>query len=158
MAVSTIDGTVEEAVLKRSRRNLRVYERIEFRLPTGSSKTWQKADGRESVAALIRRGRAAASICSPRSIFAASSAVRDDKGGAAFTFPKNNETAMMIFAIMGVVLTALLLAIGYVSLWPILLMVLGVPMYFVYRSTRLAEAAQYGRDAGYRPPPAPAAA
>jgi hypothetical protein len=157
MAVSIIDGTITEAVLKSSRRNLRIYRQIVFRLPDGGSKTWQKAVVDEHVAPLIQPGTSGRFYLFTAVEIRGIHGVRDDKGGAVFTFPKNTETASLICAIMGAVVTVLLLAIGYVSLWPILLMVLGVALYVVHRSTRLAAVAQYEADAGYRPPP-PAAA
>jgi hypothetical protein len=56
MATSTIDGTVEEAVLKRRRNQGSFYERIKFRLDDGSTRTWAKAHVMNNVADLLVPG------------------------------------------------------------------------------------------------------
>lgn len=154
MAVSTIDGRIETAELKTSRRNIRVYRNLVFRLPDGSQKTMAKAVCDEKVAAHLQpgnRGRFYAySAADQRGIHG----VRDEAGNALFSYPRNNETAMMYAAIFGVVVTLILLAIGYVSFWALFLIGLGVPFYFIYRSTRLAAQAQFEADQAYRPPAA----
>jgi hypothetical protein len=158
MATAIIDGTIETAELKTSRRNIRIYKQIVFRLADGSQKTMVKAVCDEKVAALLQPGNRGRfytyTAVDQRGIHG----VRDEAGNAFFSYPKNNETAMMYAAIFGVAITLILLAIGYVSFWGLFLIVLGVPFYFIYRGTRMAAEAQFEADQSYRAPPAPAPA
>lgn len=157
MAVATIDGTIETAELKTSRRNIRIYKQIVFRLADGSHKTMAKAVCDEKVAAHLQPGNRGRfytyTAVDQRGIHG----VRDEAGNALFSYPKNNETAMMYAAIFGVAVTIILLALGKISFWALFLIGLGVPFYFIYRSTRMAAEAQFEGDQNYRAPPAPAA-
>ena len=157
MATATIDGTIETAELKTSRRNVRIYKQIVFRLPDGSQKTIAKAVCDEKVAAHLQPGNRGRfytyTAVDQRGIHG----IRDEAGNALFSYPKNNETAMMYAAIFGIAITLILLAIGYISFWGLFLIALGVPFYFIYRSTRLAAQAQFEADQSYRAAPAPAA-
>src|SRR4051812_46171474 len=56
MAVSTIDGTIEEAALRRRRPKNSTYDSIKFRLDDGSAKTWTKAQVMNNVADLLTPG------------------------------------------------------------------------------------------------------
>jgi hypothetical protein len=160
MTVSTVDGTIVEAVLKRSRRNLRIYERVVFRLPGGTTRTWLKAVVDQEVARLIQPGASGRFYLFTAADHRGIHGVRDASGAAAFAFPRNNETAMLIVAAFGALVSLLMLAFGQISFWALFCMGLGIPFFFIYRGTRLAATRQYEADAGYRPPtpsPTPAA-
>lgn len=152
MATATIDGTIETAELKTSRRNIRIYRQIVFRLPDGSRQTMAKAVCDEKVAAHLQPGNRGRFYTYKALDQRGIHGVRDEAGNALFSYPKNNETAMMIAAIFGIVVTIILLAIGYISFWALFLIALGVPFYFVYRSTRIAAQAQFEADQAYRAP------
>lgn len=157
MAVSTIDGTLAEAKLKTARRNLRIYEYLKFRLADGSEKTVAKSIVDAEVAALLEPGTSGRFYLYTAIDHRGIHGVRAADGRTAFKYPKNNETAMLIVAGIGVLLLLLNLAMDRLSIWGLLCIVLGVPGYLLYRSTRGTAERQWEADGGYRPP-MPAAA
>ncbi len=158
MATAIIDGMIETATLTKSRRNIRIFNPIVFRLADGSRKTIAKAVCDEKVAAHLQPGNRGRfytyTAVDQRGIHG----VRGRGGQCLLQLSEDNETAMMYAAIFGVAITLILLAIGKISFWALFLIGLGVPFYFIYRSTRLAAQAQFEADQSYRAPPAPAAA
>jgi hypothetical protein len=52
---------------------------------------------------------------------------------------------------MGFVLLAATLAMDMLSGWALITIALGVPFYFIFRSTRIAAERQYEGDSGYSP-------
>ena len=103
MGVSVLDGTIEEAVLKRSVRNLRVFHHVRFRLRDGGTKTVAKPIVNAQVAQSLQPG------VSGRFYLYASldqrgiHGVRDAEGRIAFGFPRNNEIAMLVLALINLV-------------------------------------------------------
>jgi hypothetical protein len=157
MATSTIDGTVEEAVLRRRRAKMSVYDRILFRLDDGSTKTWTKAVVMNNVGDLLTpgtRGRFYAfSAIDHRGI----SGVRTDSGQEAFGVSRVNENAGIGIAISMTLVTVLYVTLlSKISYLCLILAILGLPMFLLYRQTRLDAEKAFQADAGYRPP-APAA-
>jgi hypothetical protein len=153
MATSTIDGTVEEAVLKRRRPKASVYERIKFRLDDGSTRTWAKAIVGNEVANLLAPGSRGRFYLFTAIDHRGVSGVRTDDGREAFAVSKVNELAGMWIVIINVLLTIFYIAVmDGVSILALILIVLGVPMFFLYRQTRLDAEKAFQADAGYRPP------
>lgn len=153
MATSTIDGTIEEAVLRRRRAKMGVYDRILFRLEDGSTKTWTKAVVMNNVGDLLTpgtRGRFYAfSAIDHRGI----SGVRTDDGREAFGVSRVNENAGLGIAISMTLVTVMFVTLlDKISILCLILAILGVPMFFLYRQTRLDAEKAFRRDAGYRPP------
>ncbi len=154
MATSMVDGTVEEVVLKRRRSKMSFYRQIRFRLDDGSTRTSSRAHVSNNVADLLvpgTRGRFYAfTAFDHRGI----SGVRTDDGREAFGVGRQNE-----YAGLGVFVSMTLLTILYwtvlekLSLLSLILAVLGLPMYFLYRQNRLDAEKAFRRDSGYRPPP-----
>jgi hypothetical protein len=105
MATSTIDGTVEEAVLKRRRPKASVYERIKFRLDDGSTRTWAKAIVGNEVANLLAPGTRGRFYLFTAIDHRGVSGVRTDDGREAFAVSKVNELAGMWIVIINVLLT-----------------------------------------------------
>lgn len=154
MATSIIDGTLEAADLKRVRGKTRVYNSLTFRLRDGSPKSIAKAIVHEDVAALLAPGTSGRFYLYTAIDHRGIHGVRDDTGRSVFAYSKVNETAMLWTAGVGVAGTLILLALGRISLWPILCIVLGIPLYFLYRQTRAEATRQYEGDKG--PPRVPA--
>jgi hypothetical protein len=153
MATSTIDGTIEEAVLRRRRAKVGVYDRILFRLDDGSTKTWTKAVVMNNVGDLLTpgtRGRFYAfSAIDHRGI----SGVRTDDGREAFGVSRVNENAGIGIAIAMTLVTVMYVTLlNKISFLCLILAILGMPMYFLYRQTRLDAEKAFQADAGYRPP------
>jgi hypothetical protein len=153
MATSTIDGTVEEAVLKRRRPKASVYERIKFRLDDGSTRTWTKAIVGNEVANLLTPGTRGRFYFFTAIDHRGISGVRTDDGREAFAFGRVNEYAGLGIFISMTLLTILnITMLNQVSLWALILAILRVPMFFLYRQTRLDAEKAFQADAGYRPP------
>lgn len=154
MAVSIIDGTLEEASLKTARMNLRIYNHLKFRLPDGSEKTVAKSVVDAEVAALLLPGTSGRFYLFTAIDHRGIHGVRTADGKAAFKYPRNNETAMLVVVAIGALLILLGLAMGRISIWGVLCLLLGVPAYFLYRSTRGSAARQFESDGGWRAPAA----
>ena len=82
MGTSIIDGTVEDAKLKRARGNVAVYDPSSSALNDGTSRTVKKSVATKAVAEQLAPGTRAAFICSTASISRASTA------SAAATAPR----------------------------------------------------------------------
>jgi hypothetical protein len=154
MATSIIDGTLEAAVLKRIRGKTRIYQSMTFRLRDGSPKSIAKAIVHEEVAALLEPGTSGRFYLYTAIDHRGMHGVRDDRGRSAFAISKVNEYAMLWTMVVGIVLVGLYLTDDKLSIWGLLCIVLGVPLYFLYRQTRAEATRQYERDSG---PPAAAA-
>jgi hypothetical protein len=153
MAQSIIDGIVEEAVIRRRRAKMSIYDRILFRLDDGSPKTWTKAVVMNNVGDLLSpgtRGRFyAVSAIDHRGI----SGVRTDDGREAFGVSRVNEIAGIAIAISMTLVTVLYVTLlNKVSFLCLFLAVVSVPMFFLYRQTRLDAEKAFQADAGYRSP------
>lgn len=154
MAVSTIDGTVEEAVLKRRRNQGSVYDRIKFRLDDGSTKTWTKAIVMNDVAALLAPGTRGRFYTFTAIDLRGISGVRTDDGREASGIARTNEyIGLAMVVIMGLITIVSVTAFDEVRILPLVLLVLGLPMYLLSRQTRVDAEKQFAADAGYRPPP-----
>lgn len=152
MATSTIDGIVEEAVLKRRRAQASVYERVVFRLDDGTAKTWAKAVVLNDVADLILPGTRGRFYLFTAIDHRGISGVRTVDGRQASGVPKVNEKASVwVIAMMTVLNCVYVLALDKISILALILMILGVPMYFLYRQVRVDAERHFAADAGYRP-------
>jgi hypothetical protein len=153
MATSTIDGTVEEAVLKRRRSQGGFYERIKFRLDDGSTRTWAKAHVMNNVGDLLVPGARGRFYLFTAIDHRGVSGVRTDDGKEAFGVARLNEQVGLWLVIINILLTILYITVlDGVSILALILIVLGVPMFFLYRQNRLDAEKAFRADAGYRPP------
>ena len=157
MATSTIDGTVEEAVIKRRRGQASVYERIKFRLDDGSTRTWANAVVTNNVADLLSPGTRGRFYLFTAIDHRGISGVRTESGAEASGMMKVNE-----YVGIGLFVFNLLITIFYVTVMKedastfartvaVVLMILGLPMYFLYRQNRVDAERAFNADAGYRP-------
>lgn len=153
MATSTIDGTVEEAVLRRRRLKASFYDRVKFRLADGSTKTWAKAHVGNDVGDLLVPGTRGRFYLFTAIDHRGISGVRTADRREAFAVNQINE-----YAGLGIFISMTLLTILYItmlekiSLWALILAILGLPMFFYYRQNRLDAEKAFRSDAGYRPP------
>ena len=153
MGVSTIDGTLEEAVLKRVRRNLRVYERLTFRQRDGTTKSVAKAVVDAPVAEKLVPGTSGRFYLYTAIDHRGVHGIRGSSGQSVFGYPMNNEKAMMIIIPLMVVMIALMLMIDRLHWLAILTLIISVPGYFFYRNTRIQATKQFQADSGYSAPP-----
>ena len=152
MATSTIDGTVEEAVLKRRRSQGSFYERIKFRLDDGSTRTWAKAHVMNNVGDLLVPGTRGRFYLFTAIDHRGVSGVRTEDGREAFGVARLNEYAGIGIVVAMALLTALNVAMfDKISILAVVLMVLGVPMFFFYRQNLVDAEKAFRADAGFRP-------
>jgi hypothetical protein len=156
MAISTIDGTIEEVVIKRRRSQGSVYERIKFRLDDGSVRTSSNSQVLNHVGDLLLPGTRGRFYLFKTLDQRGVSGVRTDEGKEAFGVTKLNETVSLWIAIINLLLTVFYATVfDDVSFLPrfiaAFLAVAGVPMYFYYRQNRLDAEKAFRADAGFRP-------
>ncbi len=152
MAISTIDGTVEEVVIRRRRSQGSFYDRIKFRLDDGSTKTWTKAHVANKVGDLLVPGTRGRFYFYRALDLRGLGGVRTDDGRAVFCVPRFNEYAGLGIAFSMTLLTVFnVTMLQQVSLWALILAILGVPMFFFYRQNRVDTERAFEADAGYRP-------
>jgi hypothetical protein len=155
MGVSTIDGTLEEAVLRRAVGNIRIYDRLKFRLADGGEKSVAKSIVDGSVGAHLVPGASGRFYLFTAFDHRGLHGIRDTGGHAVFGYPRNNEKAMLISAIMGLVLIVLtIIAFGGLSFLGLGVMILGIIGYVLTRRTRAEATAQFEADSAWRAPAA----
>ncbi len=153
MATSTIDGTIEEVVLRRRRSLGSIYDRIKFRLDDGSTRTWAKAHVMNNIGDLLVPGTRGRFYLFTAIDHRGVSGIRTDDGREAFGVARLNEQVGMWLVIVNILLTILYITVlDGISILALILIVLGVPMFFLYRQNRLDAEKAFKADAGYRPP------
>ena len=156
MGVSILDGRIEEAVLKRSVRNLRVFHHVRFRLRDGETKTVAKPLVDARVAQYLQPGAAGRFYLYTSIDQRGIHGIRDDKGGAAFAFPKNNENAMLGLAIFTALWVGIsIAAVQDAPLIGTLILLLSVPYWLYLRSLRGQARRQFESDRAFAAPAAP---
>jgi len=150
MGVSIVDGTLEEVVIKRHRKLASVYERLMFRLPDGSKKTWTKAVAASDLVPLLTPGTSGRFYLYTAIDHRGIHGVRLDDGRELYGYPKMNERASIVIVVaMGLLMLLTYNVLGYVQWLSAILFVLGIPMYFLYRNTRVQADRQYREDQGH---------
>src|SRR5689334_9581920 len=153
MATSTIDGTIEEAVIRRRRAKGGFYDRIKFRLDDGSTRTWTKLHVMNNVGDLLLPGTRGRFYGYRAMDHRGLSGVRTDDGKEAFGFNRINEYAGLGIAIVNILLTILYHSVledvsDFARIIAAVLAVAGIPMFILYRQTRLEAENAYNSDAG----------
>jgi len=155
MAVSIIDGRLEEVVLRRRRKLASIYDRLTFRLADGGTKTWAKAIVSNDVADHLKPGQSGRFYLYTAIDHRGVHGVRTADGADVYGFGKQNEIiALVITAVTTITNILSVTVLGHIQILASILMVLGLPMYFAYRHTRVQAERQYQADAGFRPPAA----
>jgi hypothetical protein len=151
VATSVIDGVVEEAAIKRRRSQGSFYERIRFRLDDGSTRTWVKAHVMNNVGDLLVPGTRGRFYLFTAIDHRGVSGVRAADGREAFGVARLNELVGLWIVIVNLLLTVLYVVfMDSISVLALILIVLGVPMFFLYRQNRLEAEKAYNADAGFR--------
>ncbi len=155
MATSIIDGTIEEAVIRRRRKLGSTFTRILFRLDDGTTKTWAKAVAANDVADALKPGTNGRFYLYTAMDHRGIHGLRTADGREIYGFGKQNEiVSLVIFVVSALTVALSVAALGDAPLLAAILLVLSIPMYFLYRSTRVQAERQFQGDAGYRPPAA----
>lgn len=153
MAVSILDGTIEALELKRSARNLRIFQNIQFRLRDGSTRNMAKTIVDEKVAQYLQPGASGRFYVFNAIDHRGIHAVRDDAGHAVCVFPKVNELAMLVLVLMNLawVGVTLVTRAGVPVLGSALLVFATV--YYIHQRKLGADARrQFSADSQYVPP------
>jgi hypothetical protein len=149
MAVFTIDATLEEAVVKRSFARIISYERLRFRLADGREQVLNKIVAEKGLAEHLQPGTRGRFYIFKVIDHQGVCGLRDASGGAWFAFIKGAENGMLISTIVGA--TALLLSVllrTWITSWAVISLLIGVPMFIVYRTARVEAERRFADDAG----------
>jgi hypothetical protein len=149
MAISTIDGTLEEAVVKRSFARVISYERLRFRLADGREQVLSKTVVEKGLAERLQPGTKGRFYLFKVIDHQGVCGLRDGAGGAWFAFIKGSENGMLITSAVGA--TALILSVllrTWLTSWAVISLLIGVPMYIVYRTARLEAERRFAADDG----------
>lgn len=152
MGVSIVDGTIEEAVLKKARSNLRIYQYIKFRQLDGETMTITKPIADASVAELLTPGTSGRFYLFTQIDHRGIHGVRTSDGREVGKFSKTHELGMLVVGVMGLVMLMVSFAIDRINGWGIICVLLGFPGYVLYRSTRSSAERQFAEDGNRRIP------
>ena len=150
MSFEVIDGTIEDAALKRATAKVAMYDRVVIRTADGSERRLDKVAVSPNVSGMIEPGTLGRfygyKAIDHRGLFAA----RTNDGRSAFAIPTSNETLMRMMAIVGLGGFAVMLIFGSkIGLLSLILGVLGVIGSIRYRRDRLEARARFDADTGY---------
>jgi hypothetical protein len=149
MAVSTIDGTLEEAVVKRSFARVISYEKLRFRLAGGGEQVLTRIVAEKGLAERLQPGTRGRFYLFKVIDHKGVCGLRDASGGAWFDFVKGPENGMLISAAVGA--SALLLSLllrTWLTSWAVICLMIGVPMFVLYRGARREAERRFAEDAG----------
>lgn len=154
MGVSSIDGTIEDAVFGGGYggAGIRKYKHITFRLADGSRKSVAKVIAHNQIAEHLKPGASGRfylyTAVDQRGIHG----VRDREGQSLFRYPRNIELgALLIVLIFGLFSAVDILVWGDVPRLPGLLLILTAIYWFFSRKTRREAQRQFDADSGYAP-------
>lgn len=152
MGVSVIDGTIEEVVLRRRRKLGSVYDRVVFRLDDGATKTWGKSVVWNQVADHLKPGLKGRFYLYTAIDHRGIHGIRTADGREVYGLGKVNEIiALVLFVVNALVVGLSMATTGDAPLLSLILLVLAIPMYLLYRGTRVQAERQFQADAGVRP-------
>ena len=150
MPVSTIDGTLEAAALKRRVRNISIYDSITFRRDDGSEHRLAKSVVPNEVADALKPGTRGRFYLYSSIDHKGVHGVRSAEGVSAYGYSQTNERLMLIVLVLNALwLVGGVFLDGQVRLFPLALVVLAVVVYPLYRKTRIESRRQFDADAGY---------
>jgi hypothetical protein len=150
MAVSTIDGTLEEAVVRRAYARVISYERLRFRLAGGGEQVLSKIVAEKGLAERLQPGTRGRFYLFKVADHKGVCGLRDASGGAWFAFIKGAENGMLISIAVGA--TAVLLSLllrTWLTSWAVISLLIGVPMFILYRSARQEAERRFAADEGH---------
>lgn len=150
MATSIIDGTVEEAVLNRSRGGIAVFESIRFQLGDGSHRTVKKAVVKQEVADEIRIGVKGRFYLYNAFDLKGVHGVRTSDGRAIYGFPTNNQKIFLILGTVSIAWIALkLFTEGGIPLLGIGMLILAIVGWTLMGKGQRESQQQFEDDAGH---------
>ena len=158
MAVSIIDGVIEDIEPGRKAAGIRFFKKIVFKLPDGGTKTVGKSVVHADLAGHFQPGASGRFYLFTALDHRGIHGFRDGKGGSWFAYPRNNETiALVMMVLIGLWVGYVLFAWAGLPIFWTLLLILNIFAFFHFRSVRTAARRQFEADGGH-PAAAPAAA
>lgn len=147
VATDLIEGTIEEAVLKRSFSSMDVYDPIILRRDDGIVENLGKRIVHHDLSGVIAPGTRGRFYLYSTFEHQGIHGFRDTLGTAAFAFARNNEFASIGCILLGAAWLAFdLLREGGSSLWGPVLLIIGLGGVIAYRSARKEAERQFDRD------------
>lgn len=157
MRTSTIDGTIQEATLKRTYRHVLQFSDIRFGLDDGTTRTVKSMVTTKAVGDALKPGARGRFYLFTALDVKGVHGVRLNDGTSTFGFPNNNE---MIFLILGVVnflwVTFMLVTNGGVPVLGVALLILAVVAYIFTSGTKREARRQFHGDVAPRAETIPA--
>ncbi len=149
MAVSIVDGTIEEAALKWSRRGISLFTNIRFRLADGSERTVKKAVVKQEVADELVPGARGRFYLFKAFDVGGVHGVRTADGREVYGFPGNNQKIFLISGIVSSLWIVVMIASrdAVPMLGVALLIFSTVGWHFMSKGRREAET-QFNQDGG----------
>ncbi|MDQ8756859.1 hypothetical protein RCO27_11540 [Sphingosinicella sp. LHD-64] len=147
MGVSTIDGTIESAELRRSAAKIRIYKTIVFRLANGETKTIAKPIAHAELAPRLEPGATGRFYLFSSIDHRGIAGVRTSDGQAQFAYPRNNETIGMVLTILAALWVGLSpYFVGDFGIFALIVLILGPIVWLVNRSLRRQAERQFQAD------------
>ena len=155
MSVSTIDGTLETANLKRRTRIHSVYDSIVIRRDDGGEERLAKAVVGNRIADALRPGTHGRFYLYKSIDYKGVHGIRAAGDVAVQDYPANNERLMLMVLVMSIIMVVgRVILQDVVWLLPLGLIVLAAITYPLYRKTRIEARQQFDRDSAYAAPAA----
>jgi hypothetical protein len=150
MSTSTIDGTVAETEVGRSRGGITVFKSIRFELDDGSSRTVTKAVVKQDVANEVTPGARGRFYLFNAFDIRGIHGVRTPDGRAVYAFPGSNQKLFLILGIINLAWIAFKVSVdGELPLLGVALLVLaGVGWHFMGKGAKEASQ-QFEADSSY---------
>jgi hypothetical protein len=156
MSTSMIDGTVAEAVTRRSRGGITIFKSIRFDLDDGSSRTVTKAVVKQEVADELVPGAKGRFYQFKAFDISGIHGLRAPDGRAVYGFPGNNQKLFLVLGIVNLLWIAVMIAArGAVPMLGVALLILAALGWYFMGQGQAEAKRQFDGDAGY---PGPAAA
>ncbi len=153
MSVSTIDGEIKTLKIKRQGRGAVLFDTIVFALDGGGEKTLRKIVAGPALAPRLTEGARGRFYTYTAVDHKGIHGMRSATAAPVYAFARNNETIMLVVALINIVLIVLYQVLEMGIPWfAVALSVFGGVMYAVYLSARKAAERQFLADEAYRPP------
>lgn len=150
MGTSIIDGTVEEATLKRAKAGISIFNTIRFRLDDGSTRTIKKAVTTQDVATALTPGTRARYYLYTTFDLKGVHGARFADGGSVYGFPGTNQKLFLLLIVINLLWIGLKVAVdGAVPFLGVGLLILGVVGYVLMGKGAREAQEQFDADSGY---------
>lgn len=153
MGVSTIDGSITSATLKRSFRGISLFKEIVFQQTDGASRTMKNMVTTDAVAEGLKPGNTGRFYLYTSLDVKGVHGWRLANGTQAYGVPGNNERVFLILGVVAVLWVIVkIVTAGGVPLLGVGMIVLAIVGYVMMSKTKREAKTQFEADAGHAPP------